>query len=308
MSTIEIPGTTLHYLAQKWNEEWVGGYIQQMRAVHDDTFIIKIHTKKGNAELLIALPYLAMEAQRKWENMEEQPAIVNATKKIIDNARVERVEQIGNDRILKIVGEHANIIIELFGEGNVIITNEKDIIQFVHRAKEWKGRTLKMREKYVAPQNDWKGNSDEEKQATKPTGFELAPEKNKLRLIPTFEKIIEKNNLPAIFEKMEQTIVDAWKKPIVDSKLESQKKALVVNATRQRELLKEWENKISAQQAAGEWVYEHFGEVQQLLDALERGMKVKIPERKMLDEIQKKLPFVKRLDLKTGIVELEWTK
>ncbi len=308
MNSIEIPGSTLHYLAQKWNDEWTGGYIQQMRAAGEDTFIIKIHTKKGNIDVLIALPYVIMEAQRKWESAEEQPALVNATKKILDNARIERVEQLGSDRILKIIGENANIIIELFGEGNIIITNEKDIIQFVHRAKEWKGRTLKMREKYVAPQNEWKSLVEREKTNAKPSGYTLAPEKNKLRLLPMFEKKSEAEDLQIIFGKMEQLIVDAWKKPVVDSKLETQKKALMVNAARQKELLKEWENKIAEQQAAGEWMYEHFGEVQQLLGAVQRGMKAKVPEREMLEEIRKKMPFVKRLDLKTGTVELEPTK
>src|SRR5690242_18369785 len=79
MNPIEIPSSTLHHLIQKWNDEWTGSYIQQMRGVHEDTFILKIHTKKNNVEVLIALPYLIMEAQRKWENADEQPAIVNAT-------------------------------------------------------------------------------------------------------------------------------------------------------------------------------------------------------------------------------------
>ncbi len=309
MNTIEMPGITLHYLVKKWNEEWAGGYIQQMRAVHEDTFLIKIHTKNGNVELLVALPHIVLVSKRKWENAEEQPAVVNATKKLLDNVRVERVEQLGQDRIFMLRGESVHVIFELFGGGNVIITNEKGIIQFVHRAKEWKGRVLKMREKYLPPQNETKTNSSyEDEMKMKPVGFELAEGKNRLRLQAVFDKKAAREDLPSIFEKIEEKIIEEWKQPKVDSKREAQKQALHVNAARQRELLKEWEEKIAAQQAAGEWVYENFAVVQQLIDAVQRGMKAKVSEKMMLEEIRKKIPFVKKIDAKNGTIEIESNK
>lgn len=309
MNTIEMPGITLHYLVKKWNEELTGGYVQQMRAVHEDTFLIKIHTKNGNVELLVALPHIVLISKRKWENEEEQPPVVNATKKLLDNVRVESIEQLGQDRIFVLRGENVHVIFELFGGGNVIITNEKGIIQFVHRAKEWKGRTLKMREKYLPPQNESKTNSTfEEEMKMKPVGFELLHVKNRQRLQAVFDKKSAKKELSTIFEEIEEKIIEEWKKPHVDSKLEAQKEALRVNATRQRELLKEWEEKIDAQQLAGEWVYENFSAVQQLIDAVQRGIKAKVSEKKMLEEIKKKMPFIKQIDAKNGTVELDILK
>lgn len=305
-NTIEVPGITLHTLVQKWNEELSGGYVQQLRAVHEDTFVLKIHTKQNTIQLIIALPHLLIESARKWENAEEQPPIVNATKKMLDNLRIVHVEQLGMDRILVLRGDSANIIVELFGEGNLIITNEKDIIQFVHRAKEWKGRTLKMREKYVAPQNERKSNHPlEEMLGKKIHGYTLTAEKNRLQLLPVFEKNSKAVPIQTIFSEMEEKIIEEWKKPLVDSKLESQKQALRVNAERQKELLREWEKKIEAKQKEGEWVYANFQEVQLLLDAVQRGLKQKIPERKIVDEIKKKMPYVTRIDAENGTVELD---
>ena len=305
-NTIEVPGITLHTLVQKWNEELSGGYVQQLRAVHEDTFVLKIHTKQNTIQLIIALPHLLIESARKWENAEEQPPIVNATKKMLDNLRIVHVEQLGMDRILVLRGDSANIIVELFGEGNLIITNEKDIIQFVHRAKEWKGRTLKMREKYVAPQNERKNKHPlEEMLGKKIHGYTLTAEKNRLQLLPVFEKNSKAGPIQTIFSEMEEKIIEEWKKPLVDSKLESQKQALRVNAERQKELLREWEKKIEAKQKEGEWVYANFQEVQLLLDAVQRGLKQKIPERKIVDEIKKKMPYVTRIDAENGTVELD---
>ena len=306
VNSIEVPGVTLHTLVQKWNDELSGGYVQQLRAVHDDTFMLKIHTKQNTIQLIIALPHVMIESARKWETTEEQPPIVNATKKILDNLRIVHVEQLGMDRILVLRGDSANIIVELFGEGNLIITNEKDIIQFVHRAKEWKGRTLKMREKYVAPQNERKSKHPlEEMLGKKIFGYTLTSEKNRLQLLPVFEKNPHAKSIQTIFTEMEEKIIEEWKKPLVDSKLESQKQALRVNAERQKELLKEWEKKIEAKQKEGEWVYAHFQEVQLLLDAVQRGLKQKIPERKIVDEIKKKIPHLARVDAENGTIELD---
>jgi predicted ribosome quality control (RQC) complex YloA/Tae2 family protein len=309
MQSIEIPGTTLHFLVEKWNQEWKNAYVQQMRTVHENTFLIKIHASVGNKQILIGLPHVIVESNRKWENMDEQPSIVNATKKLLDNLRITKVTQVGTDRIIIIHGESANIIVELFGGGNLIVTNGEGIIQFVHFSKEWKGRTLKMKEKYVAPQNERKNSQPfEEKMNQCVHGFELVPEKNRMLLIPVFEKTKNSSPVERIFEIMEEQIIEEWKKPKVDSKLETQKEALRVNAERQRELLNEWENKIVEQQRAGEWVYEHFAEVQQLLDAVQRGMKQNVSAKKMTDEIRKKLPFVKNIDVEKGTIDIEPSK
>lgn len=306
MQSIEIPGITLHFLAEKWNREWKNAYVQQLRAVHENTFLIKIHSAEGNKQILISLPHTLVESNRKWENVDEQPPIVNATKKMLDNLRITKVTQVGMDRILIIEGESANIIVELFGGGNLIVTNDKNIIQFVHFSKEWKGRTLKMREKYVAPQNERKNTHPLEEKINQPIhGFEIVSEKNRMQMIPVFDKTKNVSPVQRIFEIMEENIIEEWKKPKVDSKLEAQKEALRVNAERQRELLNEWENKISEQQRAGEWVYEHFAEVQQLLNVVQRGVKQNVSAKKMTEEIRKKLPVVKNIDIEKGTIEIE---
>lgn len=309
MTSLEIPAQTLGILAQKWNEEWTGAYIQQIRAVHDNTFLIKIHTKEKNAQLLIALPSLAIESQRKWENMEEQPPIVNATKKIVDNVRIEKIEQGWNDRILVIHAERANIIIELFGGGNIIVTDEKNTILFVHASKEWKGRTLKMKEKYVPPQNLGEKNqlSPEEKKLGKQTAqkFVWLSAKNKQLLTPVFEKNSDALPLSTVFEQIEEKIVEAWSQPKIDTKLESQKQALRVNLERQQNQMRAWENEIAEEHRKGEWVYAHFTEVQHVLDAIQRGIKNKVSEKKIVEELQKKIPQIKGINTEKGTLEWE---
>lgn len=148
---VEIPGISLHVFVQKWNSEWKNGHIQQLRSVGAEKFVLKIHTKNGTHEILIALPSLITQTTHKWKAEENQPSFVNATKKELDNAKIEKVEQEGVDRVLTIHTTQGNLIIELFGDGNLILTDKQNKILAVHAAREWKGRTLKRNHIYKPP-------------------------------------------------------------------------------------------------------------------------------------------------------------
>ena len=151
MSSLELPGISLHAFAEKWNNEWKGGHIQQLRGVGENMFVLKIHTHAGTKELLIALPGLITETTHKWKAEESQPSFVNATKKEMDNAKIENITQAGLDRILKIETNTGTLVIELFGDGNLLLLDEKGKITAVHDAREWKGRTLKRNHEYKLP-------------------------------------------------------------------------------------------------------------------------------------------------------------
>lgn len=151
MTSLELPGISLHAFAEKWNNEWKGGHIQQLRGVGENMFVLKIHTHAGTKEVLIALPGLITETTHKWKAEENQPGFVNTTKKEMDNAKIEQVSQAGLDRILKIETNAGMLVVELFGDGNLLLVDEKGKILAVHDAREWKGRTLKRNHEYKLP-------------------------------------------------------------------------------------------------------------------------------------------------------------
>ena len=76
-------------------------------------------------------------------------------RKVLTNARLEKVDQIGFDRVLKLTFEasHGNyhLYIEVFRDGNIILTDENDtIIQPLTHAS-YADRTLKKGVQYLPP-------------------------------------------------------------------------------------------------------------------------------------------------------------
>jgi predicted ribosome quality control (RQC) complex YloA/Tae2 family protein len=306
---MELSAAALSVLAQKWNNEWKQSHVQQLRSVSESIFILKIRTKEKNVHALIALPNTITESTHQWENEDEQQPIVNATKKILDNERIIEVKQLQGDRILLLRGEKANIIIELFGGGNIIVTDNEENIIFVHAAKEWKGRTLKMRQKYAPPQNTViTKTSDNTIEWKKNTMFELREDKNKAIVFPTNQKNTSKANAfnaEELFTKLENQVVEKWNQPQVNAKTDAQKRALEINLDRQREQMKKWEDELVESQHKGEWVYEHYADIQRVNDAILRGLSQKVSEKKILEEIRKKMPNVASINLEKSLVEWE---
>ena len=73
------------------------------------------------------------------------------SRKRLGNARIESFEQLNFDRILRIRTDRGSIIIESFGDGNLIITDEDNIIIYALRERDWRDRSIRRGERYVPP-------------------------------------------------------------------------------------------------------------------------------------------------------------
>lgn len=280
--SLNISSDVLHALAEKWNEEWKNGYFNQFRAVGENTFQFKINTKKEKVSLLIKLPSLIWESQRKWEVLEEQPPIVNKTKSFFENQKILSVSQHENDRIVVVECSDIVLIVELFGGGNIIVTDKSNKILAVWEAREWKGRTLKHGFAYLFPQ-------------ASPARAAIEPEQVGLTAAE-----IEK-----LFEELEaQAMQNEPEKEKPETKNQMQVKALKINLERQQSQMRAWEEDANALKEKGEWVYAHFTEVEQVIQALQRAKKQKLNEKLVLRELQKKFQGIIHLDMEK--MQVEW--
>lgn len=73
------------------------------------------------------------------------------SRKYLGNARIESFEQLNFDRILRVRTDRGSVVIESFGEGNVVITDEKGIIIYALREREWRDRVVRRGAEYVPP-------------------------------------------------------------------------------------------------------------------------------------------------------------
>ncbi len=277
---MQLTSNQLCAFAEKWNGEWKNGYFNQFRAVGENTFQFKINTKQEKVSLLIKFPSLIWESQRKWDVLETQPPIVNKTKAFFENQKILSVSQHAQDRILIIECMKIFLIIELFGGGNIIVTDKEKKILAVWKAREWKGRTLKHGFVYLFPQ--------------------ASPMKQETKSISLSVKEAQ-----TLFTELEaQAMQNEPEKEKPETKNQMQVKALKINLERQQSQMYAWEEDANALKEKGEWVYAHFAEVEQVIQALQRAKKQKLNEKLVLRELQKKIQGITHLDMEK--MQVEW--
>ncbi len=91
----------------------------------------------------------------KFKNPPEPPNFCTYLRKQLDQARLTYVIQKGFERIVELNFETKEgprkVIIELFSKGNVIVTDEHEVILSPLEVQEWKDRTIKKGEVYLYP-------------------------------------------------------------------------------------------------------------------------------------------------------------
>jgi predicted ribosome quality control (RQC) complex YloA/Tae2 family protein len=135
-----------------------GSYIHSLKHASLGYYILRLSTLKGRLELIIDVKnkvLLPLTIEERGTRKEDK--ITNIFKRF-KNAKVEKVDQIGLERILYIEAvakdkQRYRIYFEMIGRGNIIITDSEDIvISLLHKLKS-KDRILKENYKYTLPVN-----------------------------------------------------------------------------------------------------------------------------------------------------------
>jgi predicted ribosome quality control (RQC) complex YloA/Tae2 family protein len=121
---------------------------------------------KGKQLLRIILPSFIFLASIKPETPQKPDGYCLYLRKYLKNARIKDIEQIGTERILKFTVEARDITkedfvpityfiyFELFSKGNMILTNEQNIILSPLEVQEWSERKIRPKETYHLPQQE----------------------------------------------------------------------------------------------------------------------------------------------------------
>ncbi len=110
---------------------------------------------KGKMLLRIIVPQAAYLASHKPEMTTMPKGFCVLLRKHLSNAFLDRVEQLGFDRILLLTfgkGENTyHVVIELFGKGNVILCDKGMTILHALTYKSWRDRSVKRKVAYEQP-------------------------------------------------------------------------------------------------------------------------------------------------------------
>jgi predicted ribosome quality control (RQC) complex YloA/Tae2 family protein len=147
----------------------LGGKINQIyvdREKKEMLFEIFV-SNQGRKLLRIIFPSLMFLASVKPEMPQKPDGYCAYLRKYLRNARVKAIEQVDAERIVCITLEARDLTkkeynpvfykmyIELFSKGNFILANDHNLILSPFEIQEWAGRSIKAREQYKYPKQEY---------------------------------------------------------------------------------------------------------------------------------------------------------
>ncbi len=133
-----------------------GYYIDQFYQLGEMRFRMRLSSKEGKANMNMAIPdYVALSDR--GEISEEATGFAMAVRKRVSGARISGIGLLGGDRILEIDVERkewkGKMILEMFGRGNLIITDDKMEILLALQTHEFADRDVRKGSTYKPPKN-----------------------------------------------------------------------------------------------------------------------------------------------------------
>ncbi len=154
----QISSVDLHYLIEEM-QFLIDSRVDKIYHPKKEELLLQFHvTSKGKKLLRIISGKFIFLSEHK-EKYDAPSGFCMFMRKHLDGARVREITQIGSERITKLVFERKetklNLYIELFGKGNIIATDEKNIIINALQQQKWADREIKKGNEYLYPRKDY---------------------------------------------------------------------------------------------------------------------------------------------------------
>ena len=154
----EISSLDLHYLIKEMNL-LEGARVDKIVQPSQNEVVFQFYASgKGKKMLRIALPSLFYMASIKPSTPEKIFGFCSALRKYLSNARLEKIEQVGSERIAKLLFKAKEseylLFAELFSKGNMILCRKDMAIIVPVVSYKTKEREIKAGAKYNYPRKD----------------------------------------------------------------------------------------------------------------------------------------------------------
>ena len=150
VSTIELAAIVSELPSVK------GFYLEKFYEAGNGEFRIKIKNREKYLNIKSMLGK-SLNITKYIEKADQPTNFAIAVRKRIEGSVIESVEQYNNDRVaifrLKKGGNILNLIFELFGKGNLVLTDENMLIDIAYIYHEFKDRSVMHGKEYKAPEN-----------------------------------------------------------------------------------------------------------------------------------------------------------
>lgn len=139
-----------HAFISVYSSEIAGSFIKKIFQISANEFVIQIYrsdVKRRNLMVSLTKGVFFYDPR----TPDEASAVAMILRKSLSERKIVSIQQINFDRVVRIeLNTGQEIILELFREGNLIIT-DSGLISFVFNPREWRNRKLVKGEKYIPP-------------------------------------------------------------------------------------------------------------------------------------------------------------
>ncbi|MFC1768483.1 NFACT family protein [Nanoarchaeota archaeon] len=153
----QISGVELYFLVKEL-QGLVDGKVEKIYNPKKEEVIFTLHLPNIGKKILriVAGKYMYISESR--ESAVEPTGFCTYLRKQLSNARIREIIQLESERIVKIVFEKKegkkNLIVELFGRGNILLTDSNDVILTAVDYHKFKDRTIRPKETYTYPKRE----------------------------------------------------------------------------------------------------------------------------------------------------------
>lgn len=142
------------FLIRELAPKIVGKHFRRIKKISVGLYRIKI----GDSEILCELG-IRIHETRLLEKSELTDKFIEKVSKELDNAKLLSLEQINNDRILSFNFDKCSLIFEMFGEGNIVLVCNSNIV-CAHKYESWSDREIAVGASYKPPKTMPSDNLD----------------------------------------------------------------------------------------------------------------------------------------------------
>ena len=154
MKTV-MSGLDLRAIANELSR-MVGSHCKKCYQPHYEQVVLRLRAKSGGNTDLVLIRGKRIYTSQRDRPMPQYPApFAMVLRKVLTNARLKAVEQVGFDRVLRFVFENSHgafhLYVEVFRDGNIILTDGEDMIIQPLTHATYADRTLKKGVQYSPP-------------------------------------------------------------------------------------------------------------------------------------------------------------
>lgn len=153
----QIASVEIHSLVNELQPKIAGGFVKKFYDLGDGAFKLGFH-KEGKSTTVYCKLLQTFNETRLTENAGEPTQFAMGIRKRIEGCKVKSLGQHGTDRIIILEifsdGGIRKLIIEMFGKGNMVLTDPNGIIELCHSSISFKDREIRPRAEYRFPKSD----------------------------------------------------------------------------------------------------------------------------------------------------------